>query len=73
MRDPFKAAVIQMSSVADKEKNLATAARLLAEAVDQGAELIVLPLGDDDRPPLEVVCSNPPTVHHLAEAPWEPV
>lgn len=44
MRHIFKAAAIQMDCVlGDKDANMAKAIRLVQEAVDRGAELIVLP------------------------------
>ncbi|MBF0157441.1 MAG: carbon-nitrogen hydrolase family protein [Magnetococcales bacterium] len=39
----FTAAVVQMNSAADREANLVVAEGLLADAVRQGAELLVLP------------------------------
>lgn len=39
----MRAAAVQMSSKADKDANLATAARLVAEAAADGADLVVLP------------------------------
>ena len=54
-------------------KALGLADRLGSIENDRLAELIVVPLDGDDRKPLEIICSNPPTVHHLAEAPWETV
>src|SRR5262245_47217119 len=50
---PMRVAAIQMTSTPDKSANLAEAARLLAQAVDRGAELIAFPenfsLLTDDR------------------------
>jgi 5-methylthioadenosine/S-adenosylhomocysteine deaminase len=34
------------------------------------ARLLVVPVAAEEDDPLEVVCSNPPTVFPLAEAPW---
>lgn len=39
----MRAAVVQMTSTSDKDANLATARRLVGDAVDNGAELVVLP------------------------------
>lgn len=49
-----KAAVIQLCSIADLQANLSTCERLVAQAVDQGASLVVLPecfnfLGEHER------------------------
>ncbi|MBV8062245.1 MAG: carbon-nitrogen hydrolase family protein, partial [Nevskia sp.] len=41
--DPPRAAAIQLSSVADRDANLAQAGRLLRQAAEQGAALAVLP------------------------------
>ncbi|TWT33100.1 carbon-nitrogen hydrolase family protein [Blastopirellula retiformator] len=43
MSDPWIAAAVQMNAGEDKERNLQTAERLIAEAAQQGAKLIVLP------------------------------
>ena len=50
----MRAAVVQLNSNEDFERNLATAERLVREAAHQGAELVVLPekwtaLGDPER------------------------
>jgi nitrilase len=42
-KTPFKVAALQMVSGEDLEANLATAAQLIEQAVNEGAELIVLP------------------------------
>ena len=39
----MRAAAVQLNSTADKERNLATADRLVREAATRGAELVVLP------------------------------
>ncbi|MBF0588153.1 MAG: carbon-nitrogen hydrolase family protein [Magnetococcales bacterium] len=54
--DPFLAAVIQMSSGAEPEANLARAEQLMDQAVSQGSGLLVLPehfnaLDDPSQPP----------------------
>ncbi|WP_174874124.1 carbon-nitrogen hydrolase family protein [Vogesella oryzae] len=43
MKKAFKAAAVQMVSSPDPQRNLQRAAELVAEAVAQGAELVVLP------------------------------
>ncbi|MCC9607445.1 carbon-nitrogen hydrolase family protein [Blastopirellula sp. JC732] len=43
MTDPWVAAAVQMNAGEDKEANLQTAERLIAEAADKGAQLVVLP------------------------------
>jgi len=40
---PFKVAAVQMVSAASVDRNLLTAARLIASAAEQGARLVVLP------------------------------
>jgi cytosine/adenosine deaminase-related metal-dependent hydrolase len=42
-------------------------------AIEPGklAKLVVVPLQSEETPPLEAVCSNPPVVFGLADAPWE--
>lgn len=40
---PYIAAAVQMTSSADKEKNVETATRLVEDAADRGAKLVVLP------------------------------
>jgi len=42
-RAPFKAAAVQMVSTPKVEENLAAAARLIAQAAEQGAKLVGLP------------------------------
>src|SRR6478672_2922130 len=42
-RDKFRVAAVQMTSTPELEANLATALRLSAEAIDDGAGLVVLP------------------------------
>jgi predicted amidohydrolase len=39
----MRAAAVQLNSTDDKERNLATAARLVRDAADDGADLVVLP------------------------------
>ena len=39
----MRVAAVQLTSTPDKERNLATAAQLIAEAADAGAELVALP------------------------------
>jgi len=39
----MRVAAVQMTSIPDKERNLATAGTLIAEAADAGAELVALP------------------------------
>jgi len=43
MNDAFKVAAIQMVSTPDVEQNFAAAAKLVAQAVEQGAQLVLLP------------------------------
>ncbi len=43
MTNPFRIAAVQMISTPEVAPNLATAARLLAEAADRGAQLVALP------------------------------
>ncbi|MDW8060825.1 MAG: carbon-nitrogen hydrolase family protein [Thermomicrobium sp.] len=43
MGDTLRLGLVQMNSRSDKEENLATAERLIGEAVDRGAELVALP------------------------------
>jgi cytosine/adenosine deaminase-related metal-dependent hydrolase len=64
------AAVLRMATL-NGARALGLADRLGSVENGRLAELIVVPLAEDARPPLEVICSNPPTVYHLAEAPWE--
>jgi cytosine/adenosine deaminase-related metal-dependent hydrolase len=64
------AAVLRMATL-NGARALGLADRLGTIEGGRLAALIVVPHDGDDRPPLQVICSNPPTVHHLAEAPWE--
>jgi 5-methylthioadenosine/S-adenosylhomocysteine deaminase len=64
------AAVLRMATL-NGAKALNLADKLGSIEPGRLADLLVVPLGDDDRPPLQVVCSIPPTVHRLADAPWE--
>jgi len=66
------AAVLRMATL-NGAKALGLADLLGSIENDRLAELLVVPIDDDDRPPVAILCSNPPTVHHLAEAPWEAV
>jgi len=43
MNDAFKVAAIQMVSTPEVEQNFSTARRLVAEAAEQGATLVLLP------------------------------
>ena len=40
---PFRVAAVQMVSTPERERNLQEAARLVAEAADNGAQLVLLP------------------------------
>ena len=53
----LRVAAVQMTSTPDRDANLATAARLTTDALDQGATFVVLPetfdllgLSDDSKP-----------------------
>jgi imidazolonepropionase-like amidohydrolase len=65
------AAVLRMATL-NGARALGLADRLGTIEAGKLAELIVVPLPDPDASPLEVVCSVPPTVYPLTEAPWEP-
>ena len=43
MKPKFKLAVVQIRTETDKEKTFDKAERMINEAVDNGAELVVLP------------------------------
>jgi 5-methylthioadenosine/S-adenosylhomocysteine deaminase len=64
------AAVLRMATL-NGARALGLAEQLGSVERGRLAELIVVPLGDDDRKPLEIICSNPRTVFPLAEAPWQ--
>ena len=43
MKPKFKLAVVQIRTETDKEKTFAKAEKMISEAADNGAELVVLP------------------------------
>jgi cytosine/adenosine deaminase-related metal-dependent hydrolase len=65
------AAVLRMATL-NGARALGLADRLGTIEEGKLAELIVVPLPEPDAPPLEVVCSVPPTVSPLEDAAWEP-
>jgi cytosine/adenosine deaminase-related metal-dependent hydrolase len=65
------AAVLRMATL-NGAKALGLAEQLGSIEVGRRADLIVVPVAEDDaRSPFEIVCSIPGTIHHLEEAPWE--
>jgi deaminated glutathione amidase len=72
---PFRVAALQMVSTPDRERNLAEAARLIAQAADDGARLVLLPeyfcfMGhkDSDKLTIREPYGDGPIQQFLAEA-----
>ena len=64
------AAVLRMAT-ANGARALGLSDRLGSIQVDKLAALVVVPLPDAEADPLEVICSAPPQVYGLEQAPWE--
>lgn len=65
------AAVLRMATL-NGARALGLADRLGSIEPGKLAELVVVPVADAETKPLVTVCSNPPEVFRLADAPWEP-
>jgi cytosine/adenosine deaminase-related metal-dependent hydrolase len=63
------AAILRMATV-NGARALGLADRLGTIEAGKLAQLLVVPLADDEDDPLEAVCSNPSEVFRLDEAPW---